>query len=56
MQVLGSMTKLVEQFYIQKNAPASKAIRGAISRITKMDHVMVAYTRANNYHVNTGMV
>ena len=33
-----------------------KGIREAISRITKMDHVKVAYKQSNNYHVNTSLV
>ena len=59
MQIHASMTKLVQQYYLKPNragANAMRCIKESISRITKMDHVQVAYKNGNNYHVNTGIV
>ena len=59
MQILASMSKLVQQYYLKPNsagANAMRCIKESISRITKMDHVKIAYKKGNNYHVNNGIV
>lgn len=53
------MNKLAEQYYLKpqrEGFAATKCIKDSLSRITKMDHVTVAYTRTNNYHVNSSIV
>ena len=57
MQIVGSIHKLVEQYYIEKKDPGTiKTLKEAVSNLTKMDHVNVSYTRSNSYHVNTSLV
>lgn len=59
MQIISSMTKLVQQFYMkpkQAGRNAVKCLKNSISHIIKMDHVKIAYTHTNNYHVNTALV
>lgn len=57
MQIVGSIHKLVEQYYIEKKAPSTiKCLKEAVSNLTKMEHVNVSYTRSNSYHVNTSLV
>ena len=57
MQIVGSIHKLVEKFYIdKKDARTIKCLKQAVSNLTKMDHVNVSYTKSNSYHVNTSLV
>ena len=57
MQIVGSIHKLVEQYYIEKKDPKTiKSLKQAVSSLTKVDHVNVSYTRSNSYHVNIGLV
>ena len=59
MQIITSLNKLMIQFQQKANGQGTQAMKGfreAISRITKMDHVKVAYKSSNNYHVNTSLV
>ena len=54
-QVINSMHKLTQEYY-QKDNPGIKALKEAISSLTRMDHVKCSYTRSNSYHVNTSLV
>ena len=57
MQIVGSIHKLVEQYYIEKKDPRTiRTLKQAVSHLTKMDHVNVSYARSNSYHVNTSLV
>ena len=57
MQILGSLHKIIQQFYIQKKGGnAIGCLRDAISQLSKMDHVRISYSKGNSYHVNTSLV
>lgn len=57
MQIVGSIHKLVDQFYTEKkDAGTIKTLKEAVWDLTKMNHVTVSYARANSYHVNTTLV
>ena len=57
MQIVGSIHKLIDQFYTDKKDPETiKTLKKAVQDLTKTSHVTVSYARANSYHVNTALV
>ena len=56
LQIVGSLHKLVQQFYYQKNISSVQTIQQALASLTKMDHVRVKMIGQGNYNVCTGLV
>lgn len=56
LQIVGSLHKLVQQFYYQKNISSVQTIQQALGSLTKMDHVRVKCISKGNYNVCTALV
>jgi hypothetical protein len=53
---VGSLYKLVPQFFIQENLAAIESVQSAIGRLIRMDHVKLKLLKPNNYAVSMNMV
>lgn len=50
-QIVGSMVKLVQNFYLDDNLKAVKTVQTALAEITKMDHARIVHLKPLNYSV-----
>ena len=56
MQVIGSLQKLIEYFYRERNLKAVDCVKEALGLVAKTDHVKLSFNRTNSYHVNNSLV
>jgi hypothetical protein len=56
LQIVGSLHRLVHQFYHQKRINSVQSVQCVIAELTKMDHVRVKMISHGNYNVCTSLV
>lgn len=54
-QIVGSLYRLVNQYYLQKNIKAVQTIRQGAAQLTNMGHIKSMFMKPNNYSVSTAL-
>jgi hypothetical protein len=53
--VVGSLYRLMNQYYLQKNIKAAITVRHGAAQLTNMGHIKSAFLKPNNYSVSTAL-